>query len=98
MEFQLGREVFMNAVRQVVDGNALAQIIKLPKHMQSKQVEIIVMPIEENRKRRPITRSQLEVLLKGSNTETLTGTLPAEFDVEADQIRTERRAKYESFD
>jgi len=88
----------MNAVRQIVDGNTLAQIIKLPKHMQSRQVEIIVMPVEQNRKRHPTTRSQLEALLIGSNTEALTGSLSAEFDAEIDQIRIERRAKYESFD
>jgi len=88
----------MNAVRQVVDGNTLAQIIKLPEHMQSRQVEIIVIPVEQNRRRHPIKRSQLEALLSGSNTEALTGSLPANFDVEVDQIRIERRAKYESSD
>jgi len=88
----------MNAVRQVVNGDTLAKVIKLPKHLQSRQVEIIVMPVEQNVRRRPITRSQLEALLSGSNTEALTGALPAEFDVEIDQIRIERRAKYESLD
>ena len=88
----------MYAIRQVVDGNALAQIVKLPKHMQSGQVEIIIMPAEQNRRQHPITRSQLEALLSGSNTEALTGSLPAEFDAEVEQIRLERRARHESFD
>jgi len=88
----------MNAVRQVVDGNVLAQIIKLPKYFQSRQVEVIVMPVAQNRNRRPTTRSQLTSLLRGSNTEALTGTLSADNDIEIDQLRAERRAKYESFD
>lgn len=88
----------MNVVRQVVDGSVLAQIIRLPKHLQSKQVEIIVMPIEQNQNRQIISRSQLEARLSGSNTEVLTGALPIEFDTEVDKIRAERRIKYENFD
>ena len=82
----------MNAVRQIVDGNALAQIIKLPKYLQSRQVEVIVMPVVQDRSRRQITRSQLDALLSGSNTEALTGSLSID-DIEIDQIRAERRTK-----
>ena len=49
----------MNAVRQIVDGNALSQIVKLPKHMQSGQVEVIVLPTTQNRRLQKIKNPRL---------------------------------------
>jgi len=88
----------MNTVRKVVAGSTLAQIIELPKYLQDTQVEIIVMPIVQNRSHQPVTRRQLEALLCGSDTEALTGALATDIDLDIVQLRAERRAKYESVD
>jgi len=88
----------MNAVRQIVDSNELSQVIRLPKSLQNRQVEVIVMPIVESPIKRQITRSQLKARLSGSVTEAITGVLPDDADVNLGDLRAERRAKYESFD
>ena len=88
----------MNAVRQIVDGNELSQVVKLPRHLRDKKVEIIVFPVpdEEDKPFRTTTRSQLEAMLPGSRTEAMSGALSAAGDIDLAQIRAERLAKYEN--
>lgn len=88
----------MTAVRQIVNSNVLRQIIKLPKSLQDRPVEIIVMPVNERRTRPKFNRKQLDSLITGSNTQALSGVLPANADIGVENLREERRRTYECAD
>ena len=88
----------MTAVRHIVDSNLLSQIVELPKSFRSKQVEIIVMPVVQSKIKQQVTRSQLNALLDGSHTEAISGILTSDDDMALEDLRAERRAKYEYLD
>jgi TctA family transporter len=87
----------MEAIRKIVDGSLLDNIISLPQHFQNKKVEIIVLPVEEPVKSLKITAAELDSILVGSITESLMGILPNEGKTLAD-YREERLQKYEYTD
>lgn len=97
----------MDAVRQIVDGSALATLIRLPRSLHGKKVEVIVLPVSENavvnegKKSADIpkiTRARLEELRTTSTASKLTGSIPHPY-VTIQQIREERLGeKYGSFD
>ena len=87
----------MEAIRKIVDGKILNQVIALPEAMQNTLVEIIVTPVE-NRTHTTLTRSELRAKLRGSHTESLSGTLPSNAEITVAELRRERRMKYERAD
>jgi len=88
----------MNAVRKIVDGNRLNEVVKLPKFLQTSRVEIIVMPILNHQEDKSLKRSHLRTLLEGSHTAELSGALSADTNTNMDELRAERRMKYECTD
>jgi len=85
----------METIRKIVDGNVLNQVITLPVTMQNTLVEIIVMPVE-NSTSTTLKRSELKAKLRGSHTESLSGTLPSNSEMTVAELHRERRIKYES--
>ena len=87
----------MEAVHQIIDGKILSRVIDLPKSLHGMLVEITVKPINEQRK--PLfSRSNLREQLRGSHTESLSGIINPQNEVNVDELRKERRAKYERVD
>ena len=87
----------METIHQVIEGKILSQVISLPKSFQNILVEIIVKPSVENNKV-TLTRENLYAQLRGSHTESLSGILKTQPDITLDEIRKERRVKYERID
>jgi hypothetical protein len=58
-------------------------------------VEIIVLPIVDEKSRPKLTRKMIDEMLVGSITQSLIGTIPCT-DMSLDEIRSERLYKYES--
>jgi hypothetical protein len=88
----------MDAIRQIVDGSALAPLIRLPKSFHGKKVEVIVFPAEKDEsadKGLPrITRAQLDELKRTSKVSALRGSIPHPA-VTIQEIREERlRERY----
>ena len=88
----------METIYQVVEGKVLSQVINLPKSFQNILVEITVKPSAE--KTKPMfTRGNLRASLHGSHTESLSGILKQQPDnINLEELRRERRAKYECID
>jgi len=84
----------MDSVQRTIDGKVLSQILALPKSLQNIRVSVTVTPAEEE-KIPKIKRSELLAKLPGSKTEALTGILDPETDMTLDEIRAERRMRYE---
>ena len=85
----------METVSQIVDGRLLSQVISLPKTLQNILVEVTVKPASQNTKQLNLTRNALRKQLRGSHTESLSGVLPS-VSSSLDEIRTERRMKYDN--
>jgi hypothetical protein len=74
----------MEAVREIVDGSALATVVSLPAALHSRKVEVIVFPVtdaaatpsNENAHAQKITRARLDELKKGSRLMALRGAIP----------------------
>jgi len=84
----------MEAVRQVIDSRLLSGIILLPKKFENKKVEIVVSLNEEEKTLPSLSMSDIDSMLKGSITESLTGAIP-QTDKTLDDYRAERLSKYE---
>jgi len=84
----------MEAVRQVIDSRLLSGIILLPKKFENKKVEIVVSLNEEEKTLPSLSISDIDSMLKGSITESLTGAIP-QTDKTLDDYRAERLSKYE---
>jgi hypothetical protein len=97
----------MNAVRQIVDGSELAQLIRLPRSLHGKKVEVIVLPVDDSGTDRAeesgsgmpqITKAQLDELKKTSKIVSLCGSIPHP-PITIAEIREERlRQRYGDFD
>lgn len=87
----------METFHQIIDSKVLSQVIELPHSLQDILVEITVMPVVVNAAP-GMTRSQLRSQLHGSHTESLSGVLQSQAEVVLEDIRKERRTKYECFD
>ena len=91
----------MDAIRQIIDGSVLAPIIKIPKSMHGRKVEVIVLPLAGNgadslTQEKPelprITKAQFEELRAKSTARKLTGSIPHPY-ITAREIREERLAE-----
>ena len=83
----------MEAVRQVIDSKLLSGIIPLPKRFENKKVEVIISLNEEKSILPSLTMKDIDAMLKGSITESLTGVIPQSGKT-LDDYRAERLAKY----
>ncbi|MDR0311105.1 MAG: hypothetical protein LBJ21_05930 [Acidobacteriota bacterium] len=88
----------MEAMRQIVEGSLLNQVITLPKSLQNVLVEVIVKPVVDEAKPDKLNRSMLRSQLQGSHTESLSGILPTSIGMTIEDLREERRMKYERVD
>jgi len=84
----------VESVRQVVDSTLLSGIISLPRRFRNKKVEVTVSLNEEKSALPSITMSEIDAMMKGSITESLTGVIPQSGKT-LDDYRAERLAKYE---
>ena len=84
----------MKAIRKIVEGNVLNQVIDLPVEMQNTLVEIVIAPVEKSINT-TLSRSELRAKLPGSHTQMLTGVLPSSAEITIAELRKERRMKYE---
>ena len=87
----------MEAVHQIMKGKVLSQIIDLPKSLHETLVEITVKPVGETRKSL-FSKSKLREQLRGSHTESLSGIIQLQDEMDVDAMRKERRAKYDRVD
>ena len=87
----------MESIQQIVDGKTLSQIIPLPESLRSILVKITVTPAAEKSKP-ALTRTELRNQLRGSHTESLSGVLQSQPDMTLEELRAERRTKYERLD
>ncbi|MDR0853304.1 MAG: hypothetical protein LBN34_02940 [Clostridiales Family XIII bacterium] len=90
----------MDAIREIVNGNALSSIIKLPKSLRDKQVEVIILPINEEVSDTEIkvSRDILRQMKKNATVTKLTGAISHE-PITIAEIREERLVdKYGSID
>ena len=84
----------METVRQVIDSRLLSGIITLPRRFLNRKVEVVIT-LEESKAILPsLTIGDIDAMLKGSITESLTGAIP-QSDKTLDDYRAERLAKYE---
>ena len=87
----------MEAIRQVIDSNLLSGVIPLPKAFQNKNVEVIVFLKKEKAALPPLKKEEIDMLLKGSVTESLIGALTHSGKA-IEEYRSERLLKYERTD
>jgi hypothetical protein len=87
----------MEAVKQIISSDLLNGVIALPRVMQNKKVEVIVMLAEEKRELPSLTKDRIDAMMKGSITESLIGALPY-LSMPLEDYRTERLRKYECVD
>jgi hypothetical protein len=85
----------MDAIREIVSGNALSSIMKLPKWLHSRQVEVIVLPVvgetggDSLVSTSKISRRELDALKKDSVAIRLTGAI-SHPPITMSEIREER--------
>lgn len=82
-------------VRQIIDSKLLTEIIPLPEAYKNILVEIIITPAKIPAKQSNLTRTMLQKKLNGSHTQLLSGVISGS-GISLDEIRAERRQKYES--
>jgi len=66
----------MEAVRRVIDGHLLTDIVPLPHYFFNRKLEMIIMPTEEVSETPLFTKSEIDDILNGSVAESLIGTVP----------------------
>jgi len=81
----------MEVIRQFIDAKKIMSIIPLPKAMQNKRLEIIVLPAEESKQEQK-NKIQIESIV-----DSLIGVIPDE-GITLEDYRAERLNKYESID
>jgi hypothetical protein len=84
-------EDIMNISKRMTVNNEDGVFIKLPKSFYKKNVEIVITPLEEERKTEKVTREELKKMIPGSITESLTGIISNDMTLE--EIRNERLKK-----
>jgi hypothetical protein len=87
----------MAAVKYIVDGNLLNNLVSLPESFHNIKLEITITPAAEKKTQPSLTRSKLKSMLKGSVTESLSGSLPRT-DMTVEDFRAERLEKFERAD
>jgi hypothetical protein len=85
----------MEALRKIIDSKSLETLISLPKSFRNKDIEIIILPVNEKKEKPHITRRMIDKMLPGSITQSLIGVIPLT-DISLDDARMERLQKYEN--
>ncbi|MDR0221391.1 MAG: hypothetical protein LBI54_08325 [Lachnospiraceae bacterium] len=87
----------MEAIKQIISSDLLNGVIALPRVMQNKKVEVIVMLADEKRELPPLTIEHIDAMIGGSVTESLIGILP-NLSMSLEDYRKERLQKHECAD
>lgn len=85
----------MEALRKIVDSKALETLFPLPKSFKNKEIEIIILPINEKKEKPYVTKQMIDKMLPGSITQSLIGAVPLS-GISIGDIRLERLQKYEN--
>jgi hypothetical protein len=90
----------MTAVRKIVDGDLLAQFVAIPANMRDMKLEIIIKPAIFEKKTEKYSLDELYSMYEGSHAEALANAIPDVTGISAsiDELRAERRSKYECLD
>jgi len=84
----------VETVTQVVDSTLLSGIITLPRRFRNKKVAVTISLDEEKSALPSMTINDIDAMMKGSITETLTGSIPKS-EKTLEDYRAERLMKYE---
>jgi hypothetical protein len=87
----------MEAVRRIVEGSQLSNVIPLPHYFRNRKLEIIVIPAEDSTDSPLPSRNEIDAMLEGSLTQTLIGSVP-NTERTLEDYRAERLSKYERID
>lgn len=78
----------MEAIRKYIDANSLMAVMALPEAFKNRKLEVLVFPMEEQEPEKTDIESVVESLI---------GAIPAT-DMSLEEMREERRIKYETAD
>ncbi|MDR0682609.1 MAG: hypothetical protein LBG15_12315, partial [Dysgonamonadaceae bacterium] len=76
----------METLRKIIDSKALETLFPLPKSFQNRDIEIIILPVNEKREKPHVTRQMIDEMLPGSITQSLIGAIPSS-NISLDDIR-----------
>lgn len=80
----------MEAIRRYIDASSLMSIMALPETFKNRKLEVLVFPTEEQ-------ESKKEKIDIESVVQSLIGVIP-DVDMTLEELREERRQKYEAVD
>lgn len=80
----------MEAIRRYIDASSLMSIMALPETFKNQKLEVLVFPTEEQ-------QSKKEKIDIESVVQSLIGVIP-DVDMTLEELREERRQKYETVD
>lgn len=80
----------MEAIRRYIDASRLMSIMALPETFKNRKLEVLVFPTEEQ-------ESKKEKIDIESVVQSLIGVIP-DVDMTLEELREERRQKYETVD
>ena len=80
----------MEAIRRYIDASSLMSIMALPETFKNRKLEVLVFPTEEQ-------ESKKEKIDIESVVQSLIGVIP-DVDMTLEELREERRHKYEAVD
>ena len=78
----------MEAIRKYIDASSLMAVMTLPETFKNRKLEVLVFPMEEQEPEKTDIESVVESLI---------GAIPAT-DMSLEEMREERRIKYETAD
>ena len=78
----------MEAIRKYIDASSLMAVMALPETFKNRKLEVLVFPMEEQESEKTDIESVVQSLI---------GAIPAT-DMSLEEMREERRLKYETVD
>ncbi len=78
----------MEAIRKYIDANSLMAVMALPETFKNRKLEVLVFPMEEQESEKTDIESVVQSLI---------GAIPTT-DMSLEEMREERRLKYETVD
>lgn len=78
----------MEAIRKYIDASSLMAVMELPETFKNQKLEVLVFPMEEQESKKTDIESVVQSLI---------GAIPAT-DMSLEEMREERRLKYETVD
>lgn len=78
----------MEAIRKYIDASSLMTVMALPETFKNRKLEVLVFPMEEQESEKTDNESVVQSLI---------GAIPAT-DMSLEEMREERRLKYETVD